>query len=196
MNEQQRDVATVAVANSIPSVLDMRSYLLEKPGRRLEHWPRMDKSSRTLLNWIITSNRSYLVQDGPVPTRPPGIVGPSIPVHPLTEARKVTGLQDDWMQFRFQQGSPYKEHKFEQAVKTLQAMDPTRNPATLYAWHGSQLGRWHNIIRQGLDFTDVLNGRAQGNGVYFSSDFNVSVGYCRVSLVSHSCCKFQQRFEC
>lgn len=35
----------------------------------------------------------------------------------------------------------------------------------------------HSILRYGLDFKDVINGRAYGNGVYFSQNYGVSQGY-------------------
>ncbi|KAH8175449.1 poly(ADP-ribose) polymerase catalytic domain-containing protein [Sarocladium implicatum] len=179
MDEDERDVATILVADSIPSVLDMRSYLLERPGRRLEHWARLDKSPRTLLNWIVASNRSYLVQDGPVPATTAANGATRPPDHKSNKERGITGLPQGWMQFRFQQGSPHKEQMYEEALQSLRADHPTRKPGTLYAWHGSHIGRWHNIIRQGLDFKETLNGRSYGNGVYLSHDFQVSLGYCR-----------------
>ena len=50
---------------------------------------------------------------------------------------------------------------------------------TLFAWHGSSLGNWHSIIRTGLDFSQTVNGRAYGNGVYFAKDFETSFSYSR-----------------
>lgn len=35
----------------------------------------------------------------------------------------------------------------------------------------------HSILRYGLDFKDVLNGRAFGNGVYFSQNYGISQNY-------------------
>lgn len=48
---------------------------------------------------------------------------------------------------------------------------------SLFAWHGSALANWHSIIRQGLDFKEILNARAYGHGVYHSFDFETSLGY-------------------
>ena len=48
---------------------------------------------------------------------------------------------------------------------------------TIFAWHGSPLENWHGIVREGLHFKNVLNGRAFGNGVYHSLDANTSLVY-------------------
>lgn len=175
-DQTQRNAAVMTVLNLIPSVLEMRSYLLEKPGRRLDKWTRMDPSTRTLLNWIVASNRSFIVQDDIVPG---GSVSSALA--DSTKQRKIEGMGGPWMQFRFQQGSPYKEHQFDLALQSLRAENAARDCQTLFGWHGSAMGCWHNIIREGLDFSETKNGRAYGNGVYFSNDFMISHGYTRVS---------------
>jgi ubiquitin-conjugating enzyme E2 Q len=50
---------------------------------------------------------------------------------------------------------------------------------TIFAWHGSELGNWHSIVRQGLHFNKTTNGRAYGHGVYHAKDFVTSNGYSR-----------------
>ena len=47
----------------------------------------------------------------------------------------------------------------------------------MFAWHGSELGNWHSIVRQGLHFNKTTNGRAYGHGVYHAKDFGTSNGY-------------------
>ena len=48
---------------------------------------------------------------------------------------------------------------------------------TIFAWHGSSLHNWHSILREGLHFNEVVNGRAFGNGVYFSPHAQTSLIY-------------------
>ncbi|KAH0359693.1 hypothetical protein KCU89_g19340, partial [Aureobasidium melanogenum] len=82
----------------------------------------------------------------------------------------------NYVQFRFAMGAPDKEARFLKAVKDTAARLKSKYP-TLYAWHGSMLQNWHSIIREGLHFNDTLNGRAYGDGVYHSPQYNTSLGY-------------------
>ncbi|KAF5661318.1 hypothetical protein FHETE_8552 [Fusarium heterosporum] len=159
----ERDRALLSMAEGIPSVEEMRDYLTGRPGRRLTSWKRMGSSTLGLLNWIVASNRSFIVQDAQIP----GATSPDVA---MPENKLVGGMKAGWMQFRFAQGSPEKEQLF---LKHL----PKKRYPSLFAWHGSPLSNWHSIIRTGLDFSVVAHGRAYGNGVYFSKDFTVSSGY-------------------
>jgi ubiquitin-conjugating enzyme E2 Q len=85
----------------------------------------------------------------------------------------VKGVPKGWLQFRFVQGSPEKEQLFR---NEMSAHGKDTAP-TLFAWHGSYIGNWHGIVREGLKFDRVVNGRAYGNGVYLSSEFATSLGY-------------------
>jgi ubiquitin-conjugating enzyme E2 Q len=175
-DEVRRKAALTASLNCIPSVLDMRVFLKSNPRTRLSQWSQMDKSASVLLNWILTSNRSYIVQDGLVPeasSKPPGAT--------LASERKITGLGSEWMQFRFQQGCPDKEHRFASAVEAAKLA--RHDYKALFAWHGSMFANWHSIVRQGLDFKHVVNGRAQGNGVYLSPDMRVSLVYASMYMI-------------
>lgn len=195
LNETDRSVALAMILRRIPSVLDMRTYLLDNPSQRLPSWGRLDKDSLTLLQWIISSNRSLILQDDAVPNLfkpeeqpgdtesrirvPPNPPDPPNPPNP-PNPHKVNGLQPHWMQFRFLQGTPERERLF---MKEIMAVSQSRGEQskfpTIFAWHGSSLQNWHSIIRTGLDFNTVQNGRSLGDGVYMSSDFTVSKGYCR-----------------
>ncbi|KAG5922616.1 hypothetical protein E4U42_005426 [Claviceps africana] len=155
--------------DATPSVLEMRKFLLEAPGRNLGTWTRMNRSALSLVRWIVASNTSYIVQDSAVPVVPAPVGRPS-------KAGLIKGLDGSWMQFRFAQGSPDKERAFAKAVQTLGRTNVPVYP-TLFAWHGSQLGNWHGIIRTGLDFSRMLNGRAYGQGVYLSRHMNISKRY-------------------
>ncbi|KAF5001474.1 hypothetical protein FDECE_10937 [Fusarium decemcellulare] len=171
----ERDQNLMLMSHSIPSVLEMRQYLMGRPGRRLSSWKRIDTSALALLNWIVASNRSFIVQDAPVPHQ---VAREDPHTKGVNSSNLVRGIGGDWMQFRFAQGSPEKEQVFFKELKKLKDPDgyPKAHPS-LFAWHGSALENWHSIIRAGLDFSKVLNGRACGDGVYFSKDFCTSQGY-------------------
>ncbi|RYO82309.1 hypothetical protein DL764_009632 [Monosporascus ibericus] len=155
----------------LPSVPDMRKYLSCHPHRELTNWERMVPASMGLLRWIVASNRSCIVQvDGPAADDEPNTNRGANRV--VSRRRERISGVDGWVQFRFAQGSPEKEALFQEALKTVQK--PQRS---LLAWHGSALGNWHSIIRQGLDYSVMEHGRAFGHGVYFSRDFDTSLGY-------------------
>ena len=158
------------ILDGLPTVLEMRDYLTAQPGRRLSKWSRINSPSLSILNWTVASNRSLIAQDDVVPDYSNN-----------TETwTKVQGMDHEWMQFRFLQGSPEKERLFEAQVARLRQSPLTATrPPTIFAWHGSRFKNWHSIIRTGLDFRTVENGRASGHGVYFSNLFSRSLGYCR-----------------
>ncbi|KAF5642929.1 hypothetical protein F25303_6383 [Fusarium sp. NRRL 25303] len=89
----------------------------------------------------------------------------------------VRSVDYRWMQFRFAQGSPEKEHIFFNELQKIPRSRTGRTYQTLFAWHGSPLSNWHSIIRTGLDFSNTLHGRAYGNGVYLARDFETSRAY-------------------
>ncbi|CCF35875.1 polymerase [Colletotrichum higginsianum] len=166
----QREALLVLV-QTIPSIRTLRDYLLSHKGSTLADCRNVSRSALALLRWIVASNRSFIVQiDQPADLDIGGISGTN-----SRQRERFVGMADDWMQFRFAQGSPEKENRFKEELE-YQGNHPY---PTLFAWHGSQLGNWHSIIRTGLDFKDTLNGRAYGHGVYFARDFSVSQGYCR-----------------
>lgn len=168
---EKRRSALLTILDGLPSILEMRQYLMLQPGRRLATWGRMNASELSVLNWTVASNRSMIIQDDAVP---PGELQEDY-IPPWTKVAFSHAGSDQWMQFRFVQGSPVSEQAFEKAVAELER---TTNTPTLFAWHGSRQKNWHSIVRTGLDFSTMENGRACGNGVYFSSDMNTSLGYC------------------
>ncbi|KAH7146430.1 hypothetical protein EDB81DRAFT_795225 [Dactylonectria macrodidyma] len=183
MEASERNNCLMFMTHAIPSVLEMRGYLMEQPGRFVKSWKRMDPSTLALLNWIVASNRSFIVQDDAVPNQKypdEDAVSSDKPIEvlPTTHPNRVQGMDGTWMQFRFAQGSPEKEQMFiRELEKEGQVNGVQTSFPSLFAWHGSPLGSWHGIIRTGLDFSTSLHGRAFGNGVYFSHDFSVSNGY-------------------
>ncbi|KAM0300979.1 hypothetical protein ACHAPM_006278 [Fusarium culmorum] len=166
---QERNQALTVISECIPPVHEMRQYLVEIPGCKLSSWKRMDASTLGLLNWIVASNRSFIVQDASIP----GLSQPEEEMHKVNNL--VNGVEPGWVQFRFVQGSPEKEEVF---LRELVGTPNSEKPwPTLFAWHGSFLGNWHSIIRTGLNFSVITNGRAYGNGVYLAKDFQTSRSY-------------------
>ncbi|KAF6819978.1 ubiquitin conjugating enzyme [Colletotrichum sojae] len=166
--------ALLAIVQTIPPILELRNFLLGHKDFTLDKCSRLTKSALALLRWIVASNRSFIVQlddrlgDDDVENS----IG-NLAKTKDREDEKIDGIDDSWVQFRFAQGSPEKEHRFKQALEKQ-----TRgNCPTIFAWHGSPLSNWHSIIRSGLDFNDTLHGRAYGHGVYFSNTFQTSSSY-------------------
>ncbi|POR33901.1 Poly [ADP-ribose] polymerase 8 [Tolypocladium paradoxum] len=176
--ERQRNLSLNLLMCGIPSVLEMRAYLLTRPGRQLSSWDRMDRSAIALMDWILASNRSHIIQDQPISPR-----DAPAETHRFNKKDDGTRYGDKpirgYLQFRFAQGAPDKEHRFTQQFEkhTVNSDGVRQMFPTLFAWHGSPLGNWHSIIRTGLDFADRLHGRAFGNGVYLSPEMGVSNAY-------------------
>lgn len=181
LDDDQRNRALGELLVSMPSVLQMRCYLLAEPGRVLSSWKRMNRSALSLMRWIVVSNTSYIVQDGPVvSTADEAEVEVDVTAVDSvnTASNTIRGLGKNWMQFRFAQGSPEKEFKFTKVLQEMTSIDPAAlKPLSLFAWHGSPIHNWHSIIRTGLDFQSIRHGRSHGNGVYLSSSMSVSTGY-------------------
>ncbi|EGR45839.1 uncharacterized protein TRIREDRAFT_67286 [Trichoderma reesei QM6a] len=101
-------------------------------------------------------------------------------LHGMPSVLDMRRLPPQWMQFRFLQGTPERERIFTGEIATLsKSEEDTAKFPTIFAWHGSTLHNWHSIIRTGLDFNKVINGRSFGDGVYMSNNFQVSLGYCQ-----------------
>ncbi|UKZ62467.1 uncharacterized protein TrAtP1_003716 [Trichoderma atroviride] len=179
LDESERTAALSLILRGIPPVLDMRAYILSNPSKGLASWSRIDKNALTLLQWIISSNRSLILQDDAVPN----LADSSEESDNLEKAEavnpnKVQGMPSHWMQFRFLQGTPERERLFMKELTTVsQSKSPEKWYPSIFTWHGSPLCNWHSIIRTGLDFATIACGRAYGNGVYMSKSFEVSIGY-------------------
>ena len=155
------------ILETLPSVEAMVEYLEDHPRSTLQKMEAVSPAAASLLQWIVASNRSYIVQmdtaagdDDGTSDKTPGY---------------IEGM-GGYAQFRFAQGSPDKEERFNRALESAEARLGLRHP-TLFAWHGSGLSNWHSILRTGLDFSKTAHGRAYGDGVYFSNSFVTSQGY-------------------
>jgi ubiquitin-conjugating enzyme E2 Q len=178
ISDSQKADSMTMLLETIPSITEMRAYLkqqkhLSQPS--LQSWTdRISPAALGLLRWIIASNRSCIVQVDVSP----GQEDNAEFVKKSRPDEKVSSM-DGYVQFRFAQGAPDKEHRFHKALENTQGQNSVY--PTLFAWHGSALENWHSIIRSGLDFKDTVNGRAFGNGVYHSLESATSVGYARES---------------
>jgi ubiquitin-conjugating enzyme E2 Q len=194
------------ILDTLPSILDIEEWLASHPHSTLRTMERISPAAASLLQWIVSSNRSCIFQvdrsraigrrrqvglDPEVPnsqapaSQPPG---PQVPVTATPDDPGVAGRgrnreherilgMEGWVQFRFAQGSPDKELRFNRALQEVAARKDIEKNPTIFAWHGSNLANWHSIVRTGLDFQDVNAGRAYGNGVYFSPFHHTSMGY-------------------
>ena len=145
LSESHKREAIFALLDLIPSVNDMKYYLLRKNQSTLSSWVnRFSPAALGLLRWIIASNRACIMQVNEDEERLWGMPG--------------------WTQFRFAMGAPDKERRFIQAVRNTSDRLHLRHP-TLFAWHGSPLPNWHSIIREGKyffhfhDFPPIVSGR-------------------------------------
>jgi ubiquitin-conjugating enzyme E2 Q len=171
--------AIVLLLETLPSIKDIRAYLVQQSRvtePNLRSWKeRITPAALGLLRWIIASNRSCIVQVDKCPGHEE--TETSMRIH-----EKCSNVPNNWVQFHFAQGAPDKEQRFLQSLKDQQSILNRKYP-TLFAFHGSAVYNWHSIIRHGLDFKEVVNGRAYGNGVYHSLEQAISNGYASSSPV-------------
>ncbi|KAM0325400.1 hypothetical protein ACHAQA_007386 [Verticillium albo-atrum] len=177
LTSAQSGVALSLIASTLPAVATMREHLMRNRSATIADCPGISKASLALLRWIVASNRSMIVQIDGAPDAADDADKSS------RACEKLVGVPGQWVQFRFAQGSPEKEQRFSKAITA----NSRRKPApTIFAWHGSPMGNWHSIIRQGLNFSEVVHGRSFGNGVYFSPQWEVSTSYAHQgSVVPH-----------
>jgi ubiquitin-conjugating enzyme E2 Q len=184
-NQNFDDFDNVAKAETIvmllellPSIKEMRTFLIQQSRTsepNLRGWKdRISPAALGMLRWIIASNRSCLVQVD----KCPGQDDNDVAMAKVRLDQRVSNISENWVQFRFAQGSPDKEQRFLNALRAQQASFEAKYP-TIFAWHGSPLANWHSIIRAGLDFKETLHGRAFGHGVYHAIDQATSVGYAQ-----------------
>ncbi|KAF8880314.1 hypothetical protein BD779DRAFT_1549574 [Infundibulicybe gibba] len=165
MGTSQMRRALVALIDSLPAIPDMKKHLERKvqAGKSKPKLKDMDPdilpAAWSVLRWCVASCTAYIeeITSGP---------------------ESVKNLGEDWRQFRFSVGAPDAEASFKAALEDAQATDKhARQFPSLYAFHGSPLGNWHSIIRNGLWYKVVSHGRAFGDGVYLAKEGNVSLGY-------------------
>ncbi|KAI9857482.1 MAG: hypothetical protein M1813_008232 [Trichoglossum hirsutum] len=170
--------AIVVMLATLPSIAEMRLFIIcdkhaASNGGSLHRWhDRLSSAALGILRWIIASNRSCLVEV--VDSGRNDVAGC------LEAPNRVVGMPN-WKQFRFAMGAPDKEQRFFNSLRALGSDLNLDNP-TIFAWHGSGMGNWHSIVREGFNFNEVVNGRAYGNGVYHTLDSRLGAGYSQVPL--------------
>ncbi|EPS95732.1 hypothetical protein FOMPIDRAFT_1032740 [Fomitopsis schrenkii] len=169
LDKTQMCKAIVALLNELPSITSMKRHL-DKPivaGRAKPKLrdlaPSVPPAAWKLLRWCVGSCLAHLEE-----------------LH-LPEDR-VANIDPNWRQFRFSVGAPDAEAKYKAALQEVQKVNANAvHYPSLYAFHGSPMKNWHSIIRHGLWYKTVANGRAYGNGVYFAKNAEVSLGYSVVT---------------
>ncbi|KAK0467149.1 uncharacterized protein EV420DRAFT_1507476 [Desarmillaria tabescens] len=161
----QMRASIAAMLNTLPTVEEMKKHLERKvkPGKSKPKLRELDPTvlpaAWQILRWCVASCTAYLE-----------------PI--ISGAELITNLDPSWRQFRFSVGAPDAEAKFQAAVTQSQATNANAvKYPSLFAFHGSPLRNWHSIIRHGLWYKQVANGRAYGNGVYLAKDGQISMGH-------------------
>ncbi|KAF7320888.1 UBIQUITIN-CONJUGAT-2 domain-containing protein [Mycena chlorophos] len=157
--------AIVALIDSLPSIEEIKKHLERKvkPGKSKPRLQEMENgtilpAAWAILRWSVASCTAYLEEMS-------------------SEEMSIQGLDPVWRQFRFSVGAPDAEAKFQKALEMAKSSDNNAKKfPSLYAFHGSALRNWHSIIRHGLWFKQVTNGRAFGDGVYLAKAAETSMG--------------------
>ncbi|CAN8104043.1 unnamed protein product [Discula destructiva] len=171
------------VLDTLPPIFRIREWLIRQPHSKFRFNDDISPSAASLLEWIIASNRSLILQVSSVQDRF-ATDKDLLNTIKTREQEIIPSMRNEYVQFRFAVGSPDKELRFRRALKELETQRGA-SPAqvkspTLFAWHGSALQNWHSILRQGLNYSKIDNGRAFGHGVYFSARYETSRSYMQL----------------
>ncbi|KAK0747558.1 hypothetical protein B0T21DRAFT_354600 [Apiosordaria backusii] len=183
LDDSGKALAMRQILENVPPILQMESWLTSHPQCSFKSMDGVSPAAASILQWIVSSNRSCIYQVDRQRYQPSS----ENMYQPAGKGRdrqhqRILGM-DSWVQFRFAQGSPEKERQFTRALQDIARRKDFKGHPTIFAWHGSSLANWHSILRTGLDFKVVACGRAFGHGVYFSPDFNTSLGYAHSGVV-------------
>ncbi|KAJ7213658.1 hypothetical protein B0H12DRAFT_1061615 [Mycena haematopus] len=154
-----------AMIDTLPPIDDMKRHLERKvkPGKSKPRLKEMENGSIlpaawSILRWCVASCTAYLEE--------------------MPAEQCIQGVDPAYRQFRFSVGAPDAEAKFQKAVQAATASDANaKKYPSLYAFHGSALRNWHSIIRHGLWFRTIANGRAFGDGVYLAKEAQTSMSH-------------------
>jgi ubiquitin-conjugating enzyme E2 Q len=87
LDDQEKLQAMISLMNLLPSVDEMKQWLLSHSTSSLAEWKnRIPLAAYGVLRWIIASNRACIMQ--------------------VESSDRMTGLSDEWVQFRFAMGAP------------------------------------------------------------------------------------------
>lgn len=108
LDESQKATAMRVVLESLPPISHLREYLIKNPHQTLKSCGNISSAALTLLEWIVASNRSYIVQVSPVEDKfaqEPELLA-SIKIR---QQEMIPSMGDRYVQFRFAQGNPVSE---------------------------------------------------------------------------------------
>jgi poly [ADP-ribose] polymerase 6/8 len=145
--------AVLTVLTRLPSTSEMLHHAHDK--HMLKGFlDEIDTLLYPLLRWLISGNRSHM-RLLPAAERPPA----------LATCGHIFVLQS----------GPIEKESLFQSFK--------RQSGSLLAFHGSPVGNWHPILRNGVknfSYTPLMTaGAAYGTGAYFAKESATSLGYCR-----------------
>jgi ubiquitin-conjugating enzyme E2 Q len=138
LDDHRKATSMVTILKSLPPIISLREYLIKNPQSRLRSYAGISPAAVTLLEWIVASNRSCILQVTPVEdshAREPNLLD-SIKTRDQEAIPSLKGF----VQFRFAQGAPDKEMRFHRALKEVKLQNS--DYPTLFAWHGSALSNW------------------------------------------------------
>ncbi|KAJ7458741.1 hypothetical protein B0H11DRAFT_2286534 [Mycena galericulata] len=164
---EQMRASIAGLIDTLPAIDEMKRHLERKvkPGKSKPRLQEMENGTIIpaawyILRWCVASCTAYLEEMS------------------SSENQCIQGVDSAWRQFRFSVGAPDAEAKFQKAVKLATESDTNaKRYPSLYAFHGSGLRNWHSIIRHGLWYKVVANGRAFGDGVYLAKEAQTSMGH-------------------
>ena len=114
---------------------------------------KSDKRGPLVMDWVVNSNRSFLIQ--------------------VTDRSKQLPEFHFADQYLLMMAPPEKQSIFDEWKQ---------KKGTKFAFHGSRVENWHSILRNGLKSMSgtamQLNGSAHGKGIYFAPEAQQSLGYC------------------
>ncbi|KAF8190600.1 hypothetical protein K438DRAFT_1831354 [Mycena galopus ATCC 62051] len=151
--------------DTLPPIDEMKRHLERKvkPGKSKPRLKEMENgailpAAWSVLRWCVASCTAYLEE--------------------MSDEQCIQGVDSAYRQFRFSVGAPDAEAKFQKALQVATASDANaKKYPSLYAFHGSALRNWHSIVRHGLWYRTVANGRAFGDGVYLAKEAQTSMGH-------------------
>lgn len=129
----------VTILKSLPPISSLREYLIKNPHSRLRSYSGISPAAVTLLEWIVASNRSCILQVTPVEDC--HVQDRTLLESIKTREQEAIPSLKGCVQFRFAQGAPDKELRFHRALKEAKLYNSPY--PTLFAWHGSALSNWY-----------------------------------------------------
>ncbi|KAL4062668.1 hypothetical protein J3A83DRAFT_4381480 [Scleroderma citrinum] len=148
----------ITLLDTLPPIETMKAYLLKHPKARIQDMnSTVPPAAWSLMKWCIASCTAHIQE--------------------LKNREDFLGnIGDEFRQFRFMTGAPDKEAKFKRALAAqLPHNSKAKKYPTIFGFHGSPVKNWHSIIRHGLWYKHIANGRSHGNGVYCARDGTISV---------------------